>query len=173
MNGVVQGIVWAPLEVLSCKTGGRALCFWIIDGHPAGCRHQTCHGDVHLFPSLKHTEADEAVDTEGIQAAAEGVGLLPVPEGSFPAPLPQETLENPRTTQEFGLKGTFKNHPLQPLRTEVLTAWAVPGLALMPSLPRLGHSRWFFSKALETASATKGISAASGWRVWVKRLDEK
>lgn len=122
MSGVVQGIVWAPLEALSCTTGGRPLFFWIIDGPPAGSRHQTCHGDVHLFPSLMHTEADESVDSEGIQATAETAWLLPVPKGFFQAPLPQATLENPRTTQEFGLNGTFKNRPLQPPRTEVLTA---------------------------------------------------
>lgn len=98
------------------------LCFWIIDGHPAGSRHQTHCGDVHLFPSLMHTEADEAVHSEGTQAAAEGAWLLPVPKGSFPAPLLQATLRNPRTIEELGVEGIFKNHPLQPPRTEVLTA---------------------------------------------------
>lgn len=98
------------------------LCFWIIAGHPAVFRHQTCHGDVHLFPSLTHAEADEAVDSESIQAAAEGAWPLPVPKGSFPAPLPRATQENLRTIKEFGLEGTFRNHPLQPPRTEVLTA---------------------------------------------------
>lgn len=69
-----------------------------------------------------HTEADEAVDSESSQAAAEGAWLLPVPKGSFPSSLPQATKENLRTMKEFGLEGTLRNHPLQAPRTEVLTA---------------------------------------------------
>lgn len=122
MSGVVQGIVWALVEVLSCKTGGRSHCaFGLLKG-TRWIQAPNLQWGCSSVPSLMHTEADEAVDSQSIWAAAEGSWLLPVPKGSFPAPLPQETLENPRTIQEFGLEGTSKNHPLLPPTPEVLTA---------------------------------------------------
>lgn len=41
----------------------------------AGSSHRTCQGDVQLFPSLMHTAADAAGDSEGVPAAGEGAWL--------------------------------------------------------------------------------------------------
>lgn len=78
-SGMVQGIVWASLQIPSCKTGESTLCFGIMDGQLA----PHLYGDVHLFPSILRTEADAGVDTKGIPAASEGAWFPLCPRAPF------------------------------------------------------------------------------------------
>lgn len=99
-SGMVQGIVCVSLEIPSCKRGGRPHCalglLMVTQLDPGSSRH-TCCGDVQLFPSLMHTEADAAADSKGVPAAGEEAWLPCLPKGSFPVPLPWVNSEEQRS----------------------------------------------------------------------------
>ena len=74
------------------------LCFGIMDGHPAGSRQLTpyLHGDVQLFPSLMHTEADELWTARASLQRARELGSCMCPRAPFLLLSPWLALKNHR-----------------------------------------------------------------------------